>query len=373
MKLALLGAGQLGGSLALALKERDGDIEIVAYDIAPENTEYLYARGAVDRVAVSPVEAVIGADIVVLATPVSTYRSLAKQIAPTVAEGAVITDLGSVKHSMLALVPMLPHAHIVAAHPIAGSEQSGARIARSDLFRNRLCILTPDEATNAHAQEIVQTLWQSVGADVIAMPAGLHDQIYAYVSHLPHYIAFITAAYLHRIGAEMDPSDTILQQFLRISRSNARMWADIAMENREALLPVIATYIALLEHFRTELRAGDKAESPDSVAVAKTLLPRILAACLISSVSLYEKQSGTSLRPFGAGGMRDMVAPAAHTPEGDTEAISHASQSVADHLDGIIPLFRQLESRIGAADATGMLATIEQMVEEAFLLSCRRN
>jgi prephenate dehydrogenase len=373
LRLALIGAGHLGGSFALALREAGEAIHICAYDANPAHAERLLARGGVDSIATSIADAVKAADLVMLATPVRSYRPIAQAMAPILAPGTIVTDLGSVKQTMEALAPLLPGALIVPAHPIAGSEHSGPDAARADLFENRLCILTPNAHTDTEALAAVEGLWQVAGADVIAMPAAVHDQIYAYVSHLPHYIAFIAASYFHAQGIVMTAEDTVLQQFLRISRSNPRMWTDVAIENRQALLPVLGTYIALLEHFATELRAGEPGDASDARAVAKAFLPRILAASLISSVSLYEQQSGSSLRPFGAGGMRDIVAPAAISPEADTEAMSHAASSLADTIDAILPRFRALEQHLGAEDEPALYAFISTMVEDAVLLNARRN
>ena len=303
-----------------------------------------------------------------LASPLRSYRVLAASIATTIRHGTIVTDLGSVKNSMDAVAALLPTARIVPAHPIAGSEKSGPAAANGDLFRGKLCILTPNATTDNDALAAVETLWHIAGADVISMPAVVHDHIYAYVSHLPHYIAFVAASYFHGLGARMTAADDVLQKFLRISRSSPRMWTDVALENREALLPALATYVALLEHFATELRAGEKSEG-DRVALATRLLPRILAASLISGVSLYEQQSGTSLRPFGAGGMRDMVAPAAHTPEADTEAISHHASIMADLIDGIIPTFRALEKTIGAEDEPALFGMLSAMARDAHALN----
>jgi len=371
MKIALLGAGQLGGSFALAVRG-GGNVFITAYDDAAHHADELLARGAVDAVATSAADAVRDADVIVFASPLRSYRELASAIAPNIRSGTIVTDVGSVKGSMEAVAKLLPTARVVPGHPIAGTEKSGPGAANGDLFRGKLCILTPNETTDADALAAVETVWHVAGADVISMPAAVHDHIYAYVSHLPHFIAFVAASYFHSLGAKMVPEDAILQQFLRISRSSPRMWTDVALENREALLPTLATYVALLEHFATELRAGEKAEG-DRVALAAQLLPRILAASLISSVSLYEQQSGTSLRPFGAGGMRDMVAPAAHTPEGDTEAISNHASVMADIIDGIIPLFRRLEKMIGAEDEPALFALLSAMVVDAHALAELRN
>ena len=371
MKIILLGAGQLGGSFALALRA-GGNVFITAYDVNAHHADELLARGAVDAVATCAADAVRDADVIVFAAPLRSYRELASAIAPNIGSGTIVTDVGSVKGSMEAVAKLLPTARVVPGHPIAGTEKSGPGAANGDLFRGKLCILTPHDTTDTDAMTAVETLWHVAGADVISMPAAVHDHIYAYVSHLPHFIAFVAASYFHSLGAKMMAEDAVLQQFLRISRSNARMWTDVALENREALLPALATYIALLEHFATELRAGEKADG-DRVALATRLLPRILAASLISSVSLYEQQSGTSLRPFGAGGMRDIVAPAANTPEGDTEEISHHASVMADIIDGIIPSFRRLEKLIGAEDEPALFALLSAMVGDAHALAETRN
>lgn len=374
LQIALLGAGQLGGSFVLGLREAGADIRVVAYDPSPTHAETLRERGGVDAVASTPAEAAKGADIVVLAAPLRSYRALAMAIAPVIENGCMVTDLGSVKGSMVALESVLPHAHLVPAHPIAGSEKSGPGAARGDLFIDKLCILTPSEHSDSEAFQAIEALWDMVGADVIAMPAPVHDQIYAHVSHLPHYIAFVAASYLHQIGARVAADEALLQQFLRISRSNPRMWTDIALENREALLPVLATYIALLEHFAGELRAGGgEASEVEPITLGKSFLPRVLASSLISCVSLYERQSGTSLRPFGGAGMRDMVAPAAVAPEADTETMSHHAAGMAAVIEGIIPHFRKLESLIGAEDEPALYAAISQMVEDAHLLVAPRD
>lgn len=374
MNITILGAGQLGGSIALALREAGHDCVITVYDPNQAHSAYLLEQDAVDYVATSAAEAVQEADLVLLACPLGNYRALAQEIAPALEAGTLVSDVGSVKYPMTEIAPLLARARVLGGHPIAGSEKAGPEAARADLFAKRLFILTPSDPLDEEALHILETFWSGLGADVIQMPVGVHDQIYAYVSHLPHYIAFVAAAYLFQTGVAVTPEDTVLQQFLRVSRSNARMWTDIALANREALLPSFATYIALLEHFATELRAAEHAKTTaDTHAVAKHLLPRILAASLISSVTLYEQQSGMSLRPFGAGGMRDIVAPAAITPEADTEAISEVAHAVADHLDAIIPMFRSLEALIGSVDANGLYATLSQMSEEAALLTTVRN
>lgn len=371
LQIALLGSGQLGGSFALALRAADPSIRITAYDPVAANAALLVEIGGATATAATAAEAVAQADIVVLAAPVRAFRALGEAIAPALSPKAIVTDLGSVKSSMLPLVQSLGAARVVPGHPIAGTEKAGVAVAKAGLFRGKLCILTPDEHSDAQAVQAIETLWQLAGADVIAMPIEVHDHIYAYVSHLPHLIAFVAASFLHRQGVRVAADEATLQRFLRISRSNPRMWTDIFLENREALLPALAAYIAVLRHFESELRHGEPSTG-DRVALAKSHLPRILAASLISSVSLYEQQSGMELRPFGAGGMRDIAAPAAEDPEAAMQAISHAATPVADALAAILPAFERIEALIGAEDEPALFAHVQALVRDAEALTAPR-
>lgn len=377
LRIALLGAGQLGGSFVLALRANGADIHVSAYDPSSANAEELKRRGGADAIAATPEDAVKGADMVLLASPLRTYRTLAQAIAPHIENGVIVTDLGSVKGTMQAVAAALPQAHVVPAHPIAGSEKSGSAAARDDLFKGRLCILTPDEHTDAEAFRAVEALWDMIGAEVLSMPYQLHDQIYAHVSHLPHIIAFAAASYFYALGAKVNDEDTVLHQFLRISRSNPRMWTDVLLENREALLPILGTYVALLEHFAMELYAGEPPSktkrSGEYGALAKRLLPRVLASSLISNVSLYEQASGQSLRAFGGAGMRDVVSPASVEPEADTEAMSNNSAQMASIIEGAIPHFRHIETLLGTEDEPALYSYISEMVEDAHTLVAARN
>ena len=349
----------------MALDEAGADFSITAYDIDARNAEYLRAKGVVQHVASTPEKAVHDADLVMLATPLSCYATLAKTIASSLKPKAIVTDVGSVKTSMQKLSALLPGARIVPAHPIAGTEKAGPEIANAQLFRGRLLIITPLEAADEEAIAIVQMLWQLAGAELLSMPVEIHDQVYAHVSHLPHFIAFLTAEFFYTRGIRIAKEDAMLQQFLRISRSNARMWTDVALENREALLSALTTYRTILEHFATELQSGEAGHAEDVAHVTKTLLPRILASALISNVSLIEQQSGMSLRGFAGAGMRDISAPAGMPPDDDTLAISNAAGQVASLLHALIPAFVELERIIGAEDAPALFSALTVMTEHA--------
>jgi prephenate dehydrogenase len=357
----------------MALHEAGADFSITAYDSNAQHAEYLRDQGVVDSVAATANDAVRDADIVMLATPLRCYPELARAIAPSLKSGVIMTDVGSVKASMERLTPLLPNARIIPGHPIAGTEKSGPKIATSALFRNRLMILTPPENADEEAITIVQMLWQLAGAELLSMPVAVHDQVYAHVSHLPHFIAFVTAEFFYTRGIRVADDDTMLQQFLRISRSNARMWTDVALENREALLSALTTYSAILEHFITELKSGEAGSEADATQLTKSLLPRILASALISNVSLTEQQSGMSLRGFAGAGMRDISAPAALPPDEDTLAISNAAGGVAKLLEQLLPAFKTLEQLIGAEDEPALFAALSRMTEHAHALVAVKN
>lgn len=372
LTIALLGCGQIGGALALALKLSGEPLQIVGFDNQLHHAETLKRNGGVDRVAASASEAVAQADIVLLATPLRSYGAVMESCVEHLKPGAIVTDVGSVKHTMLALKPMLPAgAALVPAHPISGSERIGPEAARADLYQGKLCVLTPEENTDANAVAIVQGLWEAAGATVRTMPVGVHDQLYAYVSHLPHVIAFVSARLFHRLGFHLN-GEEVLARYLRISRSNPRMWTDVFIENREALLQGMAMYLAVLRHMESELRSGEKGEDMARLAVAKAALPRLLASALISTVSLYEQQSNLNVRAFGAGGLRDIAAPAADAPEEATAFISQHAGVVADLLAEAITLFESVERAIGSGDETVLFALLTEMQAEAVAINTPR-
>lgn len=366
--IALIGTGQLGGSFALALLQAGVDAQIVGYDTDAAQSALLHERGALTRVATSVADAVTGADVVVLATPLRSYRAIAEAMLPHLGGHTIITDLGSTQCTLDTLRNLLPATRVVPAHPIAGGEGAGAAVAREDLFTKRLAIISAHEDVPTPIVEAVEGLWHAVGAVVLNMPVEVHDQIYAHVSHLPHYIAFAAAEVLFQSGVKLDLADETLQKFLRISRSNPRMWTDIALENREALLPVISTYAVLLEHFSTELLSGKSEGDADAQLAAQRFYPRILASALISTVHFFEQQAGLSLREFGAGGMRDIVAPAAIDPEAELEKMSQSAPAIAALLQQTVPLFKKLETLIGAEDAPALFDLLSAWVSHAHVL-----
>jgi cyclohexadieny/prephenate dehydrogenase len=371
-KLAIIGLGQLGTSIARDAREAMPELTLCGYDSNISHITYALSRGYIDTCCDSIAEAVRDADMVLLACPLRAYDAVAQamQSAPLKPE-AIITDIGSVKHPMQRVAALFPHHAVVPGHPIAGSEKVGPDASRTQLFHDKLMLLCPLATTTPEAMETVAQFWESLGAIIMQMPTEVHDQIYAHVSHLPHAVAFVAAHYFCRQHTSLQPDDdAVLKQFLRIGRSGSTMWRDIFLENHLALLPPLATYSALLEHFVRELRSGDAGATSDveKLPLLKAHLPRILAGTMISTVSLYEQQAGFDVRRFAAGGLRDIAAPAAMAPEEALPIISAHAGFLADATEAILPYFRKLEQLIGAQDADGLLALLETMRSDAEML-----
>ncbi|MDX8384641.1 MAG: prephenate dehydrogenase/arogenate dehydrogenase family protein [Ghiorsea sp.] len=244
-KLTIIGVGLIGGSLALALKEAGKVGHVLGAGRDESNLKLAKSLGIVDAWTTSLSDAVQDADVVLLAVPMGAYDAVLAAIAPFLKTGCVVSDAGSTKqHALAAAARHLPeHAHFIAAHPIAGTEQSGAGAAFSTLYQQHLCIVTPNEKSDVQALQCVQDMWQAVGCKVLAMPAAEHDDLLATVSHLPHLAAFAIVNAVQKQKCEAyDPFAFAaggFRDFTRIASSSPSMWRDIALANRGALMKQI--------------------------------------------------------------------------------------------------------------------------------------
>lgn len=263
-RLAILGVGLMGGSLALALR-RKGLVEtVVGAGRGRDNLVRALETGVIDEIADTPALAVRAADMIVLAVPVGGMPGLMEQIGPHLDPHAVITDVGSTKQDVVAAAQSLLPGHIarfVPGHPIAGAETSGVAAAHADLYRGKDVILTPLPENDASALERVRHMWQDCGAHVECMSAEEHDRVFAAVSHLPHLAAFALMDEL----ASREHSERYFRHagsgfrdFTRIAGSHPEMWRDVALANREALVAELEAYIERLGHLRDLVSAADR-------------------------------------------------------------------------------------------------------------------
>ncbi len=262
-RLAIIGVGLIGGSLARALREAGAVGEVVGAGRSAAHLQQALDLGVIDQVAVNAGDAVRGADMVVLAVPMGSMESALCQIAPWLEDEAVVTDVGSVKGSIAAAARAALGARVVRfvpGHPIAGLEKSGVAAATPTLFRHRRVVLTPTGETQVTAVERVSAMWQAAGADVVTMAADQHDKILAATSHLPHLLAYTLVDMLVRSHGQdvFDFAAGGLRDFTRIAGSDPVMWRDIALTNREAILNVLRGYHAEIEAL---MQAIDKSDA----------------------------------------------------------------------------------------------------------------
>jgi len=260
-QMTIVGVGLIGGSLALAAKLGGAVQTVVGVGRSEAGRAVARSRGLTDRVAEDLISGVRGADLVVLAVPVREIVRLLPEVARLADPGCVVSDVGSVKGPILAAGDAaFPDGRFVASHPIAGKEQAGPAAARGDLFRGANWILTPSTRTQPAAAEKVEALWRAVGARVLRMEAGWHDEVFATVSHLPHLVAYaLMDAVLatERGGERIRFSAGGLRDFTRVAGSDPAMWRDIFLMNREPMLKVLAGYQEALERLAAAIRAAD--------------------------------------------------------------------------------------------------------------------
>jgi cyclohexadieny/prephenate dehydrogenase len=264
-RLCLIGVGLIGSSIARVARQR-GDIarSVVAHTRRPETLARVRELGFADVVEEDPARAVQGADCVILCVPVGAYAGVMATIAPHLAPGAVLTDVGSTKGSVIRdLTPLLPQGvHLVPAHPMAGTEHSGPDAGFPELFQGRYVILTPEPGTDAAAVAKVAELWQRCGSMVERMDAATHDKVVAIVSHLPHLIAFTICGTADDLAEEtreavLKFAASGFRDFTRIAASDVDMWRDIFLNNREALLEMLARFSEDAHAFGRAVRWGE--------------------------------------------------------------------------------------------------------------------
>jgi cyclohexadieny/prephenate dehydrogenase len=263
-RLALIGVGLIGSSIARAARAKGIVRSIVATARSGQTRRRVLELGIADRVVESNSGAVAGADLVILCIPVGQCGSVTREIATKLKRGAVLSDVGSVKGSVLR--DMQPHVpagvHLVPAHPVAGTEYSGPDAGFAELFVNRWCILTPPEGADETAVERLAAFWRAMGANVESMNADHHDLVLAITSHLPHLIAYTIVGTADEL-ATVTESEVLkfsaggFRDFTRIAASDPTMWRDIFLANKDAVLEMLGTFSEDLSRLTRAIRRGD--------------------------------------------------------------------------------------------------------------------
>jgi prephenate dehydrogenase len=262
-KLAVIGIGLIGGSLALGLKNHQAVKEVCGYSRSEQARSTALELGIIDTAATSIAEAVTDADVIFLAVPMGAMATVMAELAPHLKKGAIVTDGGSAKAQVVAAARETLGEHypqFVAGHPIAGTEKSGPEAAFDSLYEQHRVVLTPTQETDKEALALVTKMWQQVGADVFEMGVEQHDIVLAATSHLPHVLAFNLVGML----AERDDCEEVLRyaaggfrDFSRIASSDAVMWRDICLSNKTAVLDLLAQYQAGLNQLEQAIRDDD--------------------------------------------------------------------------------------------------------------------
>ena len=277
-RVAIIGVGLIGSSLALALRKYGVATEIRGSGRREANLREAVQRGIIDSYSLNHSEVVEGADLVVLATPVGRFRAIIEEVRPFLKKGSLVTDVGSVKGSLVReMEELMPEGvNFVGGHPIAGSDRSGIDAASGDLFAGARCIITPTEQTPEEAVQKVSELWKTIRAEVSILSPEEHDLVFALVSHLPHLIAYalvntvgkVNPEYIHYAGKGF--KDTT-----RVALSSPELWRDICLKNKENLLDLVERFQEILGGMVSALKRDASEELEVLFQEAQSLRSRV--------------------------------------------------------------------------------------------------
>ena len=284
-RVALIGIGLIGSSLARVLRRDSPATTIVACARRAETLATVRRLDLADETTDDPAAAAAGADLVVIATPLSAYAEIGRRIAPALQRGAILTDVGSVKEAVIRdLQPSVPEGvHLVPGHPVAGTEHSGPEAGFAELFRGRWCILTPPPEAAPEAVADLTRMWEQAGMRVVTMSADHHDRVLAVTSHLPHLIAYTI------VGTATDLEDSLkseviefsasgFRDFTRIAASDPVMWRDIFLNNREAVLEILQRFTEDLTALQRAIRWGEGDKLQDLFTRTRAIRRSIIEA-----------------------------------------------------------------------------------------------
>ena len=248
-KVCIIGLGLIGGSIGLAMKRSKISNQIIGFARSNSTLKRAIELGLVDKVKDNLEDAVNDCDLIILATPLSTFKKLVEEMSPFLKKDCIITDTGSAKLSVIEdLIDILPNnVEFIPGHPIAGTEESGPDAGFAELFDNRWCILTPTEENSSNAIDLIKEFWESIGSKVEIMDPLHHDKVLAITSHIPHLIAFNIVGTANNL-ANVTEKEVVkysaggFRDFTRIAASDPKMWSDIFTYNSEAVLEMLELF-----------------------------------------------------------------------------------------------------------------------------------
>ena len=306
-RVALIGIGLIGSSLSHAMRRRGLARTIVGHAPSDKTRTTALRLGLVAASYADAADAVRGADLVVLCAPVGACAAIAQRIGPALAPGAILTDVGSVKGAVVRDVAphIAPGVHFIPGHPIAGTERSGPEAGFADLFDGRWCVLTPLPDTDARALAALAAFWQACGSHVEIMDPQHHDLVLAVTSHLPHLIAYNivgTADDLEKVtqGEVMKYSAGGFRDFTRIAASDPVMWRDVFLNNKDAVLEMLARFSEDLTALQRAIRFGEG-----------DTLHKVFTEARATRRGIIEAGQDTPAADFGRHGMAPQTAPGA--------------------------------------------------------------
>ena len=252
-KVVIIGTGLIGGSLGLAFRKQRLAGSVTGLSRHRKNAELAKKVGAIDNIG-SSLEVVADADLVILATPVDTIIDLARKIVKKIKKDCIVIDVGSTKERIVSeLSVLIPN--FLGCHPLAGSEKKGIANLQGSIFKGSICIITPTARTNPCTLNKVKLLWKKLGADIVILSAKKHDQALAFTSHLPHALAF---SLIRSIPDQcLSLSSSGLRDTTRISSSDAHLWSEIFLNNRNNLLTALSIFQSKLAALKLALESGN--------------------------------------------------------------------------------------------------------------------
>ena len=272
-KITIIGVGLIGGSLALALKERNLAKVVFGYGRDQSRLEEAQKSNVIDAFSTNIKEAIDEANIVVIATPVGTFKDILDQIEPLISSNVIITDVGSTKSDIVNIVNDVlrdKSSCFIPAHPIAGKERSGFEVSDSKLYDGKKVIITPQETNSPESIDVIDQMWKNVGADVDFMSAETHDNLLGMTSHLPHMLAFSLVNYL----VDQNPNASIyagggFKDFSRIASGDAIMWRDICLQNKNQIMNHLKGYKSTLDDLLEAINDEDSEKLGQLFTTAK--------------------------------------------------------------------------------------------------------